>query len=172
MWLPANTDKKYYLKQANTLAVLYDIASEDDKQRIIEYILTDLKKEEMQPYFYHFLLEMLYKEGLFEKYGIKLISRYEGMINKCDKGLCEGWEEWDGDCSHAWAGTPAYILKKALSGFEMIEPGYKKIKLSPSTMGLDFADFGISSPYGEISISVKKGGEVFVKAPEKIEIIH
>lgn len=172
MWLPANTDKKYYQKQANTLAVLYGIAQEENKQRIIEYILTDLKKEEMQPYFYHFLLEMLYKEGLFEKYGIKLISRYEGMIKKCDKGLCEGWEEWNGDCSHAWAGTPAYILKKALSGFQMIEPGYKKIKLSPSAMGLDFADFGISTPYGEISISVKNGGEVSVKAPEEIEIIR
>ena len=54
----------------------------------------------------------------------------------------------------------------------MIEPGYKKIKLSPSTMGLDFADFGISSPYGEISISVKKGGEVSVKAPKEIKIIY
>ena len=171
-FLPANTDKKYYLKQANVLAVLYDIAAPSDKRHIIDYILTDLKREEMQPYFYHFLLEMLYREGLFEQYGIHLIARYEGMLEKCDKGLCEGWQEYKGDCSHAWGGTPAYILKKALSGFEMIEPGYKKVRLSPSSMGLDFADFGISSPYGEIAISVKKGGTVSVKAPKEIEIVY
>ena len=94
------------------------------------------------------------------------------MIEKCDKGLCEGWEEWDGDCSHAWAGTPAYMLKKALSGFEMIEARYKKVKLSPSLMGLEYANFEISTPYGAISVKMKKDEAPVVKSPKGINLVY
>ena len=72
--------------------------------------------------------------------------------------------------SHAWGGAPAYILKKALSGFEMIEPGYKKIKLEPNLFSLDFTDFEIPTPYGPIKIKMdKKEREIFV--PSEIELI-
>jgi len=169
-WLPENVKRRFYLKQANVLAVLFDIAPRHKKKDIMEYVAHNLRKEEMQPYFYHFLLEAVYKSGLFEKYGLDLIRKYEGMINKCDKGLCEAWEYIDSDCSHAWGGAPAYILKKALAGFEIIESGYKKIKLSPKLYGLDFASFGISTPYGEIKINLSKE-RTEINVPEGIEVL-
>ncbi|MBO5092714.1 MAG: hypothetical protein J6K52_05465 [Clostridia bacterium] len=171
-WLPKNISNKYYLKQANVLSVLYDIAPKEKHRDILEYVIRDLNKFEMQPYFYHFLLEALYKAGLFEKHGINLIKKYESILNKCDKGLCEAWENMQCDFSHAWGATPAYILKKALSGFEIIEAGYKKIKLKPNLYGLKFADFDISTPYGKIEISLKNVGEVSVKCPKEIEIVE
>ena len=169
-WLPENVKRRFHLKQANVLAVLFDIAPKDKEKDIMEYVAKDLRKEEMQPYFYHFLLEAVYKSGLFEKYGLDLIRKYEGMINKCDKGLCEAWEYIDSDCSHAWGGAPAYILKKALAGFEMVESGYRKIKLSPKLYGLDFANFGISTPYGEIKINLSKD-KTEVTVPSEIKVI-
>ncbi len=169
-WLPENIERVFYLKQANVLAVLFDIAPKEQKATILDYVVKDLRKEEMQPYFYHFLLEAIYKEGLFEKYGFKIINSYKSIIDKCEKGLGEAWEYINCDCSHAWGGTPAYILKKALSGFEMIEPNYKKIKLSPNLFSLDFADFAISTPYGNIDIKLEKNKEPIIKAPKEITI--
>ncbi len=169
-WLPKNIRRKFYLKQANVLSVLFDIAPENKAQDIIKYVVNGLRKEEMQPYFYHFLLEAVYKVGLFSEYGLDLIRKYEGMIEKCHKGLCEAWEYINGDCSHAWGGAPAYILKKALSGFEMVKSGYKKIKLSPKLYSFDFADFGIPTPYGEIRIRLDKNGTE-ISVPKEIEII-
>ncbi len=168
-WLPKNTEKRFYLKQANTLAVLYGIAPERSARQILEYVVKDLKKEEMQPYFYHFLLSALLKENMMAEYGMDLIRRYESLLKKCNKGLSEAWEMFPCDISHAWGGTPAYILKKALSGFEMLEAGYKKVKISPCLHGLECADLAIPTPYGEIEIRINEGGYSYT-APAEIEI--
>jgi hypothetical protein len=169
-WMPKNIERTFYLKQANVLAVLYGIAPKEQRASILEYVASDLRKEEMQPYFYHFLFEALYKENLFGKYGIDFIRRYESLIEKCDKGLCEAWEYITADCSHAWGGAPAYILKKAISGLEILEAGYKKIKLNPQLYSFESAELEIPTPYGAISIKLD-GNSVNVNAPEEIEII-
>lgn len=171
-WLPENAKRTFYLKQANTLAVLFDIAPREQRSHILDFVASDLRKEEMQPYFYHFLLEALYNEGLLEKYGFNLIYRYNDLISKTDKGLCEAWEYINCDCSHAWGGTPAYILKKAITGFEIIEPGYKKIRLKPSLYHLEHASLNISTPYGNIDINLQKGKKPQIVAPKEIEIIY
>ena len=171
MWLPKNIQRVFYLKQANVLSVLFDIAPKSKRIGILDYVIKDLRKEEMQPYFYHFLLEAIYKEGLFSKYGLKIIRTYESLINKTEKGLCEAWEYIICDCSHAWGGAPVYMLKKALSGFEMIEPRYKKIKLNPKIYDLDFASLAISTPYGNIDIKLQKGKAPLISAPKQIKII-
>lgn len=169
-WLPKNVERAFYLKQANTLAVLFGIAPKEKRRDILDYICKDLRKEEMQPYFYSFLFDALCNEDMFSEYGIKLIHNYEGIIEKCDKGLCEAWEYVNGDCSHAWGGAPAYAIKRALSGFEMIEPNYRKIKLSPRLFSLEYAKFEISTPYGAISFDLNKK-EFKISAPSEIEII-
>ena len=171
-WLPKNTNVVYYLKQANTLAVLFGIAPQEKRRSILEFVVKDLSKFEMQPYFYHFLLNALYDEGMFEKSGMPLIRRYESMLNKCDKGLAEAWENMDCDFSHAWGATPAYTLKRAMSGLEILEPGFKRIKLIPKLFDLESADFEITTPFGKIELSMKKGGEVSIKAPKEIEILR
>ena len=169
-WLPKNVDRVFYLKQANTLAVLFEIAPAERRRGILDYICKDLRKEEMQPYFYSFLLDALCNEDMFAEYGIDIIRRYESLIAKCDKGLCEAWEYVNGDCSHAWGGAPAYILKKAISGFRMLEPNYRKIRLSPNLYSLEFAKFEISTPRGPISFDLREG-DFKISAPSEIEII-
>lgn len=170
-WLPENTSVVYYLKQANVLSVLFEIAPKEKRKSILEYVLKDLNIYEMQPYFYYFLLSAVYKEGMFSEYGLDLIRRYKSLLDKCDKGLSEAWENMKCDYSHAWGAAPAYILKKVLSGIEIIEPGYKKIRLNPQLFNLDSADFEITTPYGDIEISLKKGRETKITAPTEITVI-
>ena len=73
------------------------------------------------------------------------------------------------DCSHAWGGTPAYILKKAISGFEIVEPGFKKVKIRPWIFDLDFVYIGIPTPYGEIEIRINENG-FMCSAPDEIQV--
>lgn len=170
-WLPENTSIVYYLKQANVLAVLFGIAPKEIRKSLLTYVTTDLTKLEMQPYFYHFLLNALYNEGMFGECGFDLIRRYESLIQKCDKGLSEAWENMRCDYSHAWGAAPAYALKRALSGYEIVEAGCKKIKLSPCLFDLESAELEITTPYGKIEISLKKGKDVSIKVPKEIQII-
>ena len=168
-WLPKNENKKIYLKQSNVIAVLFGITKEEYRKGILEYVLDNLKKEEMQPYFYGFLLEALLKENMFEKYGFDLIKRYKSMLDKCDKGLAEAWESYPCDYSHAWAGSPAYILKKAISGFEIVTPGCKKIKIKPCFYGLDYVYLEIPTKHGLIKIS-NNNGKQKIKIPKGIKV--
>ena len=47
----------------------------------------------------------------------------------------------------------------------------KKIKLSPSLIGLDYARVEIPTPYGDIVISQEKDKKAVIESPDEIEII-
>ena len=68
-------------------------------------------------------------------------------------------------------GSPLYSVPKALSGLEILEPGFKKIRLSPSLLGLKFADVCIPTPFGEIKIKLERGKEPVYDIPKEIEVI-
>ncbi len=172
-WLPENVDKRYFSWHTNTLAVLYDIAPKAEHRRIMKTILGDMSLIHPQPYFMHFVLEAIYKAGLFQEYGIAQLLRWRGMT-EFEKGLAEGWFDMSGygfDYSHVWSGTPTYQLPSKLSGLKLIEPGFRKICLKPDLHGLQFAHIRIPTPYGFIEIKLEQGKEPIIFVPEGIEVV-
>ena len=171
-WLPENNNKKYFSWHTNSLAVLFDIASRNQQRGIIEKILNDMDLINPQPYFMHFVLEAIYKVGLFKEYGINQLKRWECMTD-FTKGLQEGWYKpelsYQFDYSHVWAGTPTYQLPSKLSGLTIVEPGLKTIILKPNLFGLDFARIKTPSKYGIIDIDLKKGRKPIISIPEGIK---
>lgn len=172
---PANVDKKYFSKYPNILAALYGLCDEEQAADIIERIIFDDELQDIQPYFMHYMLCAVRKCGLFEKYGMKLLSRWSDVVNECDKGLKEGWiapeESYSFDHSHAWGGTPAYQMPAAITGLKILEPGMKKISFEPNLFGLDFAEIKIPTSYGMIYFRAEKGKETIIEAPKCIEIL-
>lgn len=170
-WRPCEKFKRYYSVHSNTLAVLYHLCDENISEKIMRKILTDKTLIQANPYFYHFILDAVYETGLFDEFGVKLLRKWTDLVDECSKGLKEVWDGFDCDYSHAWGGTPAYQMPARFSGIEILEPGMKKIRLKPSSFGLDFAEISIPSPYGKIKISVQKDGKTQVSAPEKITVV-
>lgn len=172
-WLPANVGKRYFSWHTNTLAVLFDLAPERRQRPIMERILNDMSLINPQPYFMHFVLDAIWKTGLFEKYGMAQIRRWQEMT-AFPKGLQEGWYDISGygfDYSHVWGGTPTYQLPARLSGLEMIEPGFRKIRLNPRLYGLQYADIRIPTPFGAIKLSLKEGVPAQIDVPEGIQLV-
>lgn len=106
---------------------------------------------------------------------MQILEEWKAPIIEFSKGLPEGFykpnEEYIFDYSHAWAGTPAYALPLALTGLEIIDAGFKEIRLSPSLLGLQFARVEIPSPYGMIEVIQQQGSEPIIKVPEKIKCV-
>lgn len=172
-WIPQNVKKRYFSIHTNSLAVLFDIAPKSRHEDLIERVLNDETLIKPQPYFMHFVLEAIYKAGLFGKYGISQLHLWKDMI-KFEKGLQEGWYDMSGygfDYSHVWGGTPTYQLPSKLMGFEMKEAGFKKISLKPQTFGLEYADIKMPTPYGYITVLQKKGEKPIISVPDEIELI-
>ncbi len=170
-WRPCEENKRYYTIHSNTLAVLYGLVDSEKKQSHLRKTLTDKTLIQANPYFYHFILDAVYESGLFAEFGIEILRKWTSLTEECDKGLKEVWDGFDCDYSHAWGGTPAYQLPARFSGLEIIEPGMKKIRLSPSSYGLDFAEICIPTPYGKINIRTDKNGKTSVSVPEKITVV-
>ena len=172
--MPQNVEKRYYRKHANILAAYYDVCDEETSVRLLERIMNDDSLGIVQPYFTHFLFEAIYKHGLRDKYTLKLLEKWYEPVKECNKGLVEGFYKpnptYVFDHSHAWGGTPAYSLPKALMGFEMLEENFGKVKLSPSLIGLKEAAAEMPTPYGMLRCIQKEGEKPVLIIPEGLNL--
>ncbi len=172
---PQNTDKRYYLPHSNILACCYGVAEGEVAKSILTKVMEDEWPCSYQPYFAHFMFEAIYRNGLCEKYTLPLAERWKEPVEKCDKGLVEGFispnENYTFDHSHAWGGTPLYSVPKALCGFEVLEAGMKKVKINPALLGLDYASVEIPTPYGDIVVEQEKGKDAKITCPEEITVM-
>ena len=172
-WQGQNVEKRYYLKHSNIMAAYTEVCDRETAQALLDKIMNDEIEGDVQPYFQHYLLEAIEKQGLREKYTLRVIDRWKASIKECNKGLVEGFfapePTYHFDHSHAWGGTPLYSLPKALTGITIEDAGYKKIKLSPALLGLEWARVEIPTPYGMIVCEMEKDSAVKLTIPPEIE---
>ena len=178
-YLPQNVEKRYYMPHSNILCALYGVCDDDTGRRLIRKVVNDAVWGACQPYFKHFLLEAIFRLGLTDELSLKVMEEWKAPVKDCPRGLVEGFivpePTYSFDHSHAWGGTPLYSLPKALLGIEILEPGYRRIKLCPTLLGLERAHVEVPTPYGLITAEMEKGklSEESIKIPEGIAVeIH
>ncbi len=174
VYMPQNTNKRYYLKHSNILAAYSGICNKENACRLIDMIMADEISGDVQPYFLHFLLEAIYENGLRSKYTIQVLEKWKDAVKDCDKGLPEGFIPPDPtyhfDYSHGWGGTPVYSFPKALLGFEVRKPAMKEISVSPDLLGLEFANITMPTPYGYAKFHLEKSKEIKFDVPDEISV--
>ena len=76
---------------------------------------------------------------------------------------------------HGWASGPTAWLSQHVLGVEIVEPGYKTVKINPHLGNLEWVEGSVPTPFGDIKISHKKGndGKVVskVSAPSEVTVI-
>ena len=172
-FIPENPETRYYTRYANTLAVFFGLAKKEDGVRIIRWVLEKKNLEGTQPYFMHYVLEAVYKVGLFQEYGMKLIRKWQTSVEDCEKGMHEVWYSYKGygtDYSHGWGSTPTYQLPSKILGIEILEPGFRKIRLRPDLYGLKWVSIKVPTTFGTIECFYEEGGEPQITIPKEIEI--
>ena len=170
-YLPQNIEKRYYRMHANILAAYFGVFDKEGCQNLLHRIMKDDSLGQVQPYFTHFLLEAIYRNDLRDTYTRSILERWKSPVQECSKGLTEGFYKPDDyvfDHSHAWGGTPAYSLPLALTGLTIKEPGFKRISLNPSLLGLTAARVEIPTPLGMIQVVLEAEKEAQVTIPEGI----
>lgn len=174
-YMPQNVEKRYYRMHANILAAYFGFFSPEENRKLLRRILEADGLGEVQPYFQHFLLDAVYRCGLREEYTLRLLEQWKPFIRECPKGLPEGFYKpepsYTFDRSHAWGGTPAYSLPLAVTGLKMLEPGFRKIRLSPGSLGLEFARAQVPTPFGVLTVTAYADSPPQIEAPPGIEIV-
>lgn len=161
-WLPADTDIETHSTQNNSLAVLYDLAPPERRAPIMRALMGhDLNT---QPYFMHFVFGALAHAGVFETYAHDQMLRWK--IEPDTQSFREMWG--NGDYSHAWQCTPLYQMSARILGVTPLTPGFAKIRIAPTTCGLNWARGVVPTPHGPVTVNWKRqdyGYVVDVRVP-------
>jgi len=77
---------------------------------------------------------------------------------------------------HGWAAGPTAWLTQHVLGIEVLEPGCKKIKITPHLGDLSYAEGTFPTPYGIVKVKhvKQKDGKIIsdIKAPKEIKIVR
>ena len=174
-WMPQNVSKRYYLKQSNILAAYTGVCDDETGRRLVDMVMRNEIGGDCQPYFLHYLLEAVFRLGLRERWTLAILEQWKEPVLACPKGLAEGFVKpeptYTFDHSHAWSGTPLYSLPKALLGMEILEPGMRTLRLSPSLLGLKSASLELLTPCGKVVCELREGEPPRVSHPEGITVL-
>lgn len=167
--------------QASILAVLYEIAPQEQWARICKTIVNDkYEAGDSSPHFYLFVLEALKKAGQFDRALEAMRVRYGNMLAR---GATTWWEAWNVDVNsalfvpetwsycHAYSAGPTFTLSTAVLGVCPTGPGFSTFSVQPQTADLDWAEGTMPTPAGPISVAWHKeaAGQLTISigVPEK-----
>lgn len=160
--------KRNVTRHANIFAIVYNIADEDRKRRLVKSVLlNDSIPAITTPYFRFFELEALCRMGCLDAV-LQAIKAYWGGMLKL--GAVTFWEEFDpnkgadeqyemyGDpygksLCHAWAASPIYLLARYFVGLRPTSTGGKTYAVE--LKGQYFTHLDCTFPMGEKLVRIR-----------------
>ncbi len=117
----------------------------------------------------------------FEDFDLSVIGKASRIDELPEKDKMDFHKEFGKFCykghrcsfCHGWACGPVAFLTEYVLGVQILEPGYRKIKVEPNLCGMDFVEGQVPTPYGNIYIKVENiCGEVktSIKLPNGVEL--
>jgi len=166
VWLPADEPERTFSTQTNALAVAFRIVPEAQGDDLLEKVLFDKMLIPHQMYFMHYLFDAIHARNKFDDFGFDQLKRWLVPVREHPSSLKEAWNT--GDYCHAWGGTPAWQVIRGIFGIEILEPGCKKLKITPANAGPENFSGIFRTPQGSVSLK-KENGRVQITLPSGIE---
>jgi alpha-L-rhamnosidase len=172
------TPSKIRSIQTNLIISLTDCAQGQRKQVIEEYIknppenFIQIKSPFVLFFYYQALMSLGRNDRVLEN-----IQDIYGYMLENDATTCwEGWELIEGDFSrshcHAWSAAPTYVFGVLFLGVKPLEPGFKKVSITPNLNGLKWIKGSVPIPQGRIDIYCKDLGDYIdlqITLPDEVE---
>ncbi|MBE7063944.1 MAG: hypothetical protein E7390_09205 [Ruminococcaceae bacterium] len=162
--------EKTYSEHAGVWAVLSDAITGKAAQTMIEKMFnSDFVAKSSFSKKYD-LLRALNKTGLYEKFAPDILKQWDSMLEKHCTTWCESTSFPRSEC-HGWSCAPLYEMSAQILGVTPCENGFKKIKIKPHLMGLNYASGRVPTPFGYIDVSwASKGGEFSLEVSSNTQI--
>lgn len=168
---------------AYVLALQFDMLPEELRKQAADRLVENIKTYEYHlttgflgtPYLCHVLTRFGYNDIAYK---LLMQDTYPSWLYPVKMGATTIWERWDGQktdgtfqnpdmnsFNHYAYGAIGDWMYRTVAGIDVIEPGYKKIRIQPQPdTSLNFATASFDSPYGLVSSGwERKGGKITVK---------
>jgi alpha-L-rhamnosidase len=172
--------------QENAMAVISDVATMDQQERIYESVLAPdspawdktgvpaYNRGVITPYFGGYVLQALSAMG-HTNAGVRLLRRYWGGM--LDEGATTFWEAYDPlwpkkqfhlhlqadnkegtfiSLCHGWSAAPTSWLTEHVLGVRPTSGGFKTAVIAPDLGDLRWAEGDVPTPYGAIHVRAEK----------------
>jgi alpha-L-rhamnosidase len=153
-------------EQSNILAALVGVADGRQVARILAALFDPERRAALQPipiatpYFAFYLLQLLYREGQYERALDYTRRRWGEMV---ERGATTFWEQWpDGDqhsavhdysMCHAWSATPSYDLMAHIAGIRPEQPGWEELTVDLRPCHLTWLRAVVPTPRGDVRLA-------------------
>lgn len=170
-------------EHANFAAIRFSLVSPDVANDLTNRLLVkqEIEATEAQPFFTSVILDALHSLGrddlalniIRDRWGKRMLDRGSTSCHE-EWGISGTWRSGTyvgrmRSLSHAWSAHPATFLVRHLAGIEIIEPGCRVLRVSPTVIDLDFQSV-FPTPLGPVRVSVQDG-VTSVDSPENVSII-
>jgi alpha-L-rhamnosidase len=152
-----NPDRNVFSQHMNTLAVLYDVATQEEARAILERITVPGKGIDAPPgmftstyYFAWYLVRAFEHAGMADRY-LDLLRTWRELL----KLNYTTWPESRGDTrsdTHAWSAHPTADLLGIVAGIRPAAPGFSRVRIAPVLGQLTALDATAATPGGAVSV--------------------
>ncbi|MCL5951385.1 MAG: glycoside hydrolase family 78 protein [Chloroflexi bacterium] len=170
-------------QQSNAAVIAYEVAPRARWPRMFETILDERRlvltptgssdpspiafDEEFnvvlaQPFYSHFLHRALSKAGMHREMLANIRKHWSAMLADGDSTFWEMWKKesiWS--TCHAWSSTPTFDLSSEILGVTPLAPGFRRFRIAPQPVDLDWARGAFPTPHGDIQVEWQRTGERF-----------
>lgn len=155
--------------QGNAMALSCGVIPDDRIGPVVDYIVS--KGMSCSTYMAQFVLESLCRSGRTEAaLDLMTTEGNRGWISMMEKGATITMEFWDltlaekwrvPDMNHAWSTAPLNVVTRFIAGVTPLEPGFRRISVSPQPGWLTHLDAKIPTRWGTVMLGLQRTGEVW-----------
>ena len=142
-------------QQTQVYALRYDLAPEDKKPQMVEFIKSQNRSCEQS--FSYWLLYTMFAQGQGQWALDYMHANWGGQTQQDD--FNGSWhEQWTpgGSTSHAWCSGPTALLPRQILGIAPLLPGWKQFTVAPNLLSLDWAQAVVPTIAGDIRVKAAK----------------
>lgn len=148
---------------ANLFPLAFGLVPAGEEPRVVRWLAS--RGMACSVYAAQYLLEGLFAHGAADD-ALRLIAAPgdRSWRHMLESGATITWEAWDQrykpnqDWNHAWGAAPANLLPRFVLGVQATAPGWKNVRVHPTSGALTWCRGRVPTPRGPIDVSWQRGG--------------
>ena len=164
-----------YCEHTSVWAILSDAVTGEEATALAERTMNSRDVAKCSFSKHYDTLRAFEKISCYQKYAPDILSQWDKMLEKNCTTWCEDPVTERSEC-HGWSCIPMYEASAMILGVNPAEDGYRKVKIKPHVLDLEYAKGRVPTPFGYIDVSWEnKDGkftlDVFCSEPVEMEIV-
>lgn len=154
-------DRRSYSEHAQALAILADVLTPEQSERVVHAVENDADLHRATVYFSYYLFKAFFRLGRGDLF-LKRLDLWREFVRIGLRTPLESPpldDEFDprSDC-HAWGSHPLYFMRTGLAGIRSAALGFARVEVAPAPGPLRYVEAAAPHPDGKVLVDLRFDG--------------